>query len=220
MYITFNDDPNANRFNTKYGDLCNSDPTKQTLRLLDRCFTIFNKSKTVAQFCQLQSLLYPVDSYQTVNFEVCAGETLSLFDNQLDQILPYSLPIAAPNYPISAIGEFIPISIDDNYYVLLNDRNYVRGCILWVDYPTVDKNGDDVVPANMNCQLNVVNRLLESSIESLGQFYSHFANPVALDANKLINRLEITNPNPNFSVKVSGLIIYTKSNSDPTDCAC
>ena len=280
MYIAFQDDPNEIRYSAAYGNICNSDPKKQTLQLNNQCFTIFKNASTISQFCKLKDLLYPVDSFQSIDFEVCAGETLALFNNQLDLILP-TKPFSqtttttttigpssstqdpsssttdpssstqdpssstqdpsssttdpsssaqttttttttlgpVPNY-IANTGESIPASPDRNYYLLKNDKNYVRGIILWIDYPSVDKNGDDVPLGNMSSQITQVNRLLVDSTFEVGQFYSHLANPVTLDANKLINILEITNPNENFSIKVSGLIIYVKSNNDPGDCSC
>lgn len=223
MYIKFQDDPVAKRFNNAYANLCDGDPTKETLKLVNQCFSIFKKSQTIASFCDLSDFIYPVDGHQLIDFEVCAGETLSIFDNQTDLILPTDPNGLVPNYPLGKPGEYIPIS--DNYgnpayFILPNDRNYVRGCILYVRYPISDKNGDEVLPSDGSCLIKVTDRQLTEMSMPLQQFYSHFANPSARDANKLINKLDIVNPNPTFSIKVSGLIVYVKSNDDPSDCAC
>jgi hypothetical protein len=220
MYIAYQDDPTTQRYSVAFGDICDNNPTKQVLKLVDRCFTIFNKAQTLAQFCQLTGWIYPVDSYQLINYEVCAGETLSVFDNSLDTIPPYSGQVTVPNYPLGTDGEFIQADSNGNYYILQIDKNYTRGVILYIDYPQLDKNGELIIPANMNSQLSLVNRDLTSLNTQIGQFFSHFSNPDTMDANKLINRLEITNPSSTFSIKVSGLIIQVKSNTDPEDCGC
>jgi len=83
--------------------------------------------------------------------------------------------------------------------------------------------GEEIIPANMTSKilLGAFNNGAASSITlPVSQFFSHFSNPETLNANNLINKIEITNPNPNFSIKVSGLIVYVKSNNDPNDCAC
>lgn len=222
-YINFLDDPISKRYNTSFGNLCAGDPTKKILKLLDKCFVIVDQSKTELSFCYLENFGYPVDGYLSIDFEVCAGETLSIFDNSLESILSSNPSGATFNYPLGDGTEYIasvgPSSAPE-YYLLLNDRNYSRGCIIYVEYPKLDKNGDDILPANMNCTVTLTDRELATFSQPVFEFFSHFANPETRDANKLINKIELTNPNQNFSIKVKGLIIYTKSNSDPADCAC
>jgi hypothetical protein len=222
-YIKFQDDPIAQRFNKSYANLCAGDGSKKVLKILDRCFTIFNKTRTEGSFCDLEGFVYPVDGHMMIDFEVCAEETLSIYNNQLDEILSSS-PSGAPlNYPLGNGTEYMDGEGPSNspiYYILQNDRNYTRGCLLYIHYPSVDKNGDDILPANMNCTIDITDRLLQTSSYPVGEFFSHFSNPVTRNANNLINKIEITNPNLNFSVKVKGMIIYVKSNSDPADCAC
>lgn len=236
-YIKFNDDPLAKRTSAAFANLCATDPKKKILKLLDRCFSIFNGSKKEASFCELENFIYPVDSSLSIDFEVCAGETLVVFDNHTDDnttdtsdsiynVTPSSYPGAPSNYPLTSEGieEYIDYTLDPSntpiYYVIANDRNYVRGCILYVKYPTKDKNGDDILPADYECKIKFTNRLFETFEVPLHQFFAHFANPETRGADSLINKLEIYNPNSKFSIKVTGLVIYTKSNTDPSDCAC
>jgi len=237
-YINFQDDPIAKRFNNSFANLCAGDPTKKVLKLLDKCFNIYNKGQSEASLCNLKDFLYPVDSYQVINFEVCAGDTLSVFDNdlgnQISSVIPGDPDPAHPgdfisvdlDYPFGLNTERIPhagTNLSPEYYILTNDKTYSRGCLLYIEYPKTDKMGETVLPANMssNILLGAFNNGAISDITlPVSQFFSHFSNPETLNANNLINKIEITNPNPNFSIKVSGLIVYVKSNNDPNNCAC
>jgi len=230
-YIKFQDDPIAQRFNNSFANLCAGDPTKKVLKLVDRCFKIYNNGKSEASFCDLEKFLYPVDGSQSLDFEVCGGnpgETLVIYDNSLDQIIPtyQSALTTQVNYPsTSNTAEYfatIPYGIasEPAYFILQNDKNYSRGCLLYIDYPVNDKNGDPVVPAAMSCDIKITDYTGSSITYPISQFFSQFSNPETLNATKLINKIEIHNPNLNFSIKVKGLIVYVKSNTDPTDCAC
>lgn len=224
-YIKYNDDPLARRVSDAFANLCAGDPTKKVLKLLDRCFSIFNGAKKESSFCELENFIYPVDSSLSIDFEVCAGETLVVYDNSTDTVLPLDPSNTPSNYPLGESDEYIPNdSIDPSntptYHVIPNDRNYVRGCILYVKYPVKNKLGDDILPADYECKINFTNRLNEEFTIPLHQFFAHFANPETRDANSLINKIEIVNPNSNYSIKVTGMIVYTKSNNDPSDCAC
>lgn len=230
-YIKFQDDPIAQRFNNSFANLCAGDPTKKVLKLLDRCFKVFNNGKSEASFCDLEKFLYPVDGSQSIDFEVCGGapgETLVIYDNDLDSILPtYQANVTTPvNYPNSVNPlEYFPAipagtSSSPAYYLLQNDRNYARGCLLYIDYPVNDKNGEPVIPAAMSCDITITDYTGSSISYPISQFFSQFSNPETLNATKLINKIEIHNPNLNFSIKVKGLIVYVKSNTDPANCAC
>jgi hypothetical protein len=200
-YIKFQNDPISKRFNSSYANLCAGDPTKKVLKLVDQCFNIVNAGVTEAKFCSLADFLYPVDSQLLIDFEVCANESLSIFDNQLE-LIPNSTPSGTPTYS------------------LLNDRVYVRGLILYVDYPTIDKNGNDIDPQTVSCELEIVKRDNSTETYPLCQVFAHFANPQTQNAELLINKINIVNLNLNYSIKVKGLIVYVKSNSDPNSCSC
>ena len=40
------------------------------------------------------------------------------------------------------------------------------------------------------------------------------------NANSLINKIEITNSNLKFSVKIRALLVYSKSETIPFNCGC
>ena len=222
-YIKFQDDPIAQRFNASFAALCSNESTKQTLKVLDRCFIIANRAKTEAKFCDLEKFQYPVDGHLLIDFEVHPGETLSVYNNSLEDVLSSNPSGSIVNYPLGSSTEYFEIvgpSSSPEYFVLPNDRSYSRGCVIYVDYPVTDANGEAVIPADMSCNITMYDRELNSQSYPVAQFFSHFANPVTRNANKLINRIEITNPNLNFPIKVRGLIVYVKSNNAPFDCGC
>jgi hypothetical protein len=224
-YIKYNDDPLSKRVSDAFANLCSSIPTKKALRFVDKCFGIFNGSQREVNFCDLSKFIYPVDSSLSIDFEVCGEETLSVFNNNTDEIVSYSPSGEPVNYPFGQSSEYVESagigpSGDPYYYVTENDRNYARGCLLYVEYPIKDKLGDDIFPADKECQVVVTDRNLVSFTMPLHEFFAHFVNPETRGADSLINRIEVHNPNANFSVKVKGLVIYSKSNSDPNNCAC
>ena len=233
-YINFQDDPIPQRVNQSFANLCSSDPSKKVLKILDKCFIIVNKGKTEAKFCDLEKLLYPVDGHLLIDFEVCAEERLSVYDNSLEDILSSSPSGEVVYYPLGSGTEYMipagysgpsssPSSSPSSlpyYFILPADRNYVRVCILYIDYPVLDKNGSDVLPADQSCEIKLIDQDLNESVHPISNFFSHLGNPATRNATKLINKIEIYNPNPNFSVKVRGMVIYVKGNPDPNNCAC
>lgn len=238
-YIQYQDDPIKSRVSAAFANLCASSTSgKKSLRAFDKTLSVFNGSVIDAVF-SLSSFIYPVDNQNAINFEVCAGETLVIFDNQLDDITETAQPDGTTeNYPLGAEGEYIepigttgPSSLPA-YYLLENEKNYVRGVLLYVEYSTVDKAGADVIPEDNKCLIKIWSGLNNPADPEQGytlplnSLFAHFSNPLTRDANSLINRIELINPSPadaggrGYSVIVTGLIVYTKSNSSISDCAC
>lgn len=230
-YIKFQDDPIPQRVNNSFANICSSNSSKRVLKILDKCFIIINQGKTEAKFCDLEKLQYPVDGHLLIDFEVCAQETLSVYDNSLEDILSSSPSGEELYYPLGGGTEYMvpagyttgpssnPSSVP-YYFILPADRNYVRGCILYIDYPVKDKNGEDISPEAQSCQVKLTDIDLVQSVHPICNFFSQLGNPMTRNATKLINKIEVYNPNPNFSIKVRGMVIYAKSNPDPNDCAC
>lgn len=243
-YVQYSDDPIKKRVSKAFANLCDSSfGNKKSLKLIDKCFTIINQSLTEATFCSLQNFVYPVDTQVQINFEICAGETLSVFDNSLDDILLAPAPnpdiVTDPNYPFGPGTEYIPPSGEYGpssvpaYYLLNNDKNYARGVLLYLTYPDIDKNGNDVLLANQGCTLRIytidqeTNHLIDPDSNPypyyeipMMSFYAHFSNFETLSARNLINRLEIHNPSLSSCLTVYGMVIYTKSNSSAASCSC
>lgn len=234
-YIQYNDDPLKKRTSAAFANLCASQTSgKKTLRLVDKCFMVFNQAQTDAAYCALQNFIYPVDTQNQINFEVCAGETLQLFDNVLDEILPTYQPANTPvNYPLGNGTEYIEpigsggVSSLPAYYLLTSTKNYARGILLYVTYSSTDADGNDTLVEDTNCTITITcmkddgsgNYVEQVNTMPLDSFFAHFSNPLTMSAVKLINRIELTN-NTRSCATVTGLIVYTKSNISVSDCAC
>lgn len=234
-YIQYNDDPLKKRTSTAFANLCASQTSgKKSLRLVDKCFMVFDQAKTDATYCALQDFAYPVDNQNQINFEVCAGETLQLFDNQLDEVQPLEQPAnTTENYPLGNGTEYIkPIgssgaSSIPTYYLLSSMKNYARGILLSVTYASIDSDGNDTLDEDTNCTLTITcmkddglgNYVEQVNTMPLDSFFAHFSNPLTRSAVKLINKIELTN-NTGSCATVTGLILYTKSNIGVSDCAC
>lgn len=235
-YVQYNDDPLKKRISKAFANLCNSATSgKKTLRLLDKCFMVFNQAKTDATFCALQDFIYPVDNQNAINFEICAGETLNIFDNGLDRLDLVPAPVSfenGENYPLGQDTEYIPSSgvygpsDVPAYYLLLNDKNYVRGLLLYVTYSSLDKGGNEVLIEDNKCVLRIWSGVENTSYDvPLHSFFSHFSNPTTRDAKSIINRIDLINPssvssNRGYSITATGLVIFIKSNGAIGDCAC
>jgi hypothetical protein len=198
MYIKYADDPVRKRVNTAFGNVCDGEPKKNALKLIDKCFSIFKKEQQVAAFCELGNLNYPVDGFAIIDVDVCSESTYTVFNNSLETILE-----ATGTYPISAT------------------KAYARGVMLWIEYPASNENGAAVLPADMQAKIRLFDRPATGQFEiTTHQFFSHFSNPDGDDASDLLNRIDIYNPNTTFSVKLKGLVIFTKTTQNPNDVSC
>lgn len=192
MYIKYGDDPVRKRVSSAFGNICEGDPKKRTLKLLDKCFSIFNKEEQVAAFCEVSKLQYPVDGFSQVDIEVCSGDTATIFNNNLQSIIAVN-----GAYPLEAA------------------KTYVRGVILWIQYPTTMDS------AVMQSTVKLFDRPATGQFNlKTHELFTHFSNPEGTDATDLLNRLDVHNTNTEFSIKVKALIIHTKSVSDPNDTSC
>jgi hypothetical protein len=189
MYIKYVDDPVKRRVNSAFGNLCDGDPIKNTLKLVNGCFSIFDREKLVASFCELKNLSFPVDGFSLIDLTVCASSTETLFDNNLQAI--------------TQVNGAYPLDIDESY---------VRGILLVVIYPA----NNTIEATSYSANLTMYDRAATGSfVLPIGDTFSHFANADADDARQLLNKLTITNPNADYSIRVKGLIISSKTNPDP-----
>jgi len=189
MYIKYVDDPVKRRVNSAFGNLCAGDAIKNSLQLIDNCFSVFDREKLVASFCDFQNFGFPVDGFSLVDLNVCANSTEVLFNNNLQDIVEV-----------------------DGEYPLDPDKTYARGILLVIHYPS----SNTIEATSYTSTLTMYDRPATGTFDlPVGEAYTYFANPDAVMADKILNKLEITNPNANFSIKVKGLILYTKSNPDP-----
>jgi hypothetical protein len=198
MYIKFADDPVRQRVSTAFGEICNGDPKKNSLKLIDKCFSIFKKEQQLAAFCELGKLNYPVDGFSVIDVTLCPQEPYSVFDNQLQTI--------------TQVNTKFPLN---------ENKAYARGVMLWVDYPMSTDAGSEISPADLHVLYQTVDHTNTNQMTVyMHEFYSHFSNPYATDATQLINRLVLVNPNLDFSVRLKGMVIFAKTNTDPNNTSC
>lgn len=189
MYIKYNDDPVKRRVNSAFGSLCDGDPIKNTLKLIDGCFSIFDREKLLASFCDLKNLTFPVDGFSLLDLTVCANSTETLFNNNLQTITQVN-----------------------GAYPLDEDKSYVRGILLVIQYPA----SNSIEATSYNSTITLFDRPATGTFAiPIGEAFSHFANADAADATKILNKMTITNPNAGYSIRVKGLLISSKTNPDP-----
>lgn len=198
MYVKYQDDPVRKRVNSAFGDLCAGQTKKNTLMLFDRCFSIFKKEEQVAAFCELANLQYPVDGFQILDMEICSDEAGTIFNNNLQTI-------AAVN----------------GSYSLSDTKSYVRGIVLAIQYPTTNSLGAEISVADMKSTVRIYNRAATEYFSlPMGDAFIHLTNEETLNANDILNRVDVYNPNVSASIKVKALLIMTKSVDDPNNVAC
>jgi hypothetical protein len=189
MYIKYVDDPVKRRVNSAFGSLCDGEPIKNTLQLINNCFSVFDREKLLASFCDFKNFGFPVDGYSLVDLTVCGDGTEVLFDNSLQSIVAVN-----------------------NAYPLDENKAYARGILMVIQYPA----GTSIFPSSYTSTLTFYDRPATGTFDlPVGEAFSYFANPDATTADKILNKLEITNTNANFSIKVKGLILFSKTNPDP-----
>jgi hypothetical protein len=189
MYIKYVDDPVKRRVNSAFGNVCDGDPIKNTLKLVNGCFSVFDREKLLASFCEFKNLSFPVDGFSLIDLTVCANSTETLFDNNLQAI--------------TAVNGEYPLEVD---------KSYVRGILLVVTYPA----SNSIEAATYSANLTMYDRPATGSfVLPVGEMFSHFSNADAVDATQLLNKLTITNPNADYSIKVKGLLISSKTNPNP-----
>jgi hypothetical protein len=125
-----------------------------------------------------------------------------------------SLPATAAN--ASTVLTFVE--------VLNPNKAYIKGVILYVNYPTLDEDGAEIDPSEymLTGQTSSIfsNGGNSASNFSIGQAYMYFAPEATTDPTKIINTLSLLNPSSKFSVTVSVLLVKTKTDADPNNCDC
>lgn len=168
--------------------VCDKSSSQNILQLFDdKCFKIVEQDKTTGEFC-LGGFAFPADGHSCINIEVGAsgGEQI-IFDNGLAPIVP---------------------PVDD----LSADTVYARGLLLYVTYPTLDTNGDEIDISDKKVIVSIEDVANASYTDhSMYNLFTIFTNPKSNDPLDLINRIKVINPNVLFKVNIKGLVIYGKT---------
>jgi hypothetical protein len=196
-YIKYQGDPTYSRVSTATSTLCSSTPVKPGLGLENGVFSVTGSSGTSsAGFSEFKTMAYPVDGYSMLTIELCQGETVELINNNLVGLT-----------------------------TLNTSKTYVKGIMMAVKYPATDETGAETNPADFSITLeydtlNTAYELADSCAMPVGEYFMHFAPQAATDPRKLINTMYVTNPSNTFSVKLTVMLIKTKTDTNPNNCNC
>lgn len=162
-------------------DCCGGYENQPMLQLFDnKCFGIVDGKEITEDFC-LKDFAFPTDGYSCVGITVQEdGGTTTLFDNQL------TVPLAT----------------------LDSGKAYARGILLKITYPTNDLNSEEILISAKNVILTIETYDGISTDYPLYNFFSIFTNPKSNDPSQIINKIEITNPNVDYPIRIAALILF------------
>lgn len=170
--------PNLN----KICDDCGGFGIQPTLQLFDnKCFGIADGKEITEEFC-IKEFAFPTDGYSCVGLTLeASGGTNTLFDNGL------SIPL--------------PILLDSG-------KAYARGILLKITYPTDDSNSEEILISDKSVELTIETYNGTSTTYPLYNFFAIFTNPKSNDPAELINKIEVTNPNTTYPIRISALVLF------------
>lgn len=170
-------------------DCCGGDSQPILQLFNDKCFKVVEGKEARESFC-LNDFAFPTDGESCVGLTgTVDGGTVVLFDNNV------------------LIEQTSPAQLLDS------GRLYARGILLKVTYPANDNNGEEILIANKSVTLLIEKAdTLEVTEYSLYNFFAIFTNPKSNNPSDLINKIEIINPNLDYQVRVSALIVYGLAN--------
>jgi hypothetical protein len=158
-------------------NICDRLGELKLLQLFDECFRINYKSDVLAEFCCLKDLSYPVDGFDRKIDVVAANTTLTIFDNNYDEVSP------------------------------VNQAQLVsRAILLFVKYPVLDSNGEEIDEENKNVGLTLFDYNNNSFTIPLFNFWSWFGNTATDNKVNLLNKVELVNNN-DFDITASRLVL-------------
>jgi hypothetical protein len=162
-------------------DCCGGYENQPILQLFDnKCFGIVDGKDITEDFC-LKDFAFPTDGYSCVGITVVEnGGTTTLFDNQLP------VPLAE----------------------LESGRAYARGLLLKITYPTNDLNSEEIEFINKSVTLTIETFDGVSTDYPIYNFFAVFTNPKSNIPAEIINKIEITNPNTDYPIRISALILF------------
>ena len=162
-------------------ECCGGYENQPILQLFDnKCFGIVDGKEISEDFC-LKDFAFPTDGYSCVGITVQEdGGTATLFDNQL---------------PIPLV-------------TLESGKAYARGILLKITYPTDNLNSEEILISDKNVSLTIETYDGDSLTYPLYNFFSIFTNPKSNEPNQIINKIELTNPNVDYPIRISALILF------------
>jgi hypothetical protein len=162
-------------------DCCGGSENQPILQLFDdKCFGIVDGKEVTEDFC-IKDFAFPTDGYSCAGLTIeSSGGTHELFNN---------------NLPVPMV-------------ILESGKAYARGILLKVTYPTNDSNSEEILISAKNVQLTIETFDGISTDYPLYNFFSIFTNPKSNDPSQIINKIEVTNLNTDYPVRISALILF------------
>lgn len=160
--------------------ICDALDGTLNLQLVDGCFSIVRGAQILSEMCCFKGMISPVDSYKRWNEIIPSHSTALVFDNKLSM-----------SSDGSEIVNTVPMQ--------------ARGWLIYMSYPTIDDAGLEIDDADLNVIARITNIEGVSFDIPYYLFFTLLSNPVTTDVTKLINKLEIVNPN-DFYVTASILL--------------
>jgi hypothetical protein len=162
-------------------DCCGGYENQPMLQLFDnKCFGIVDGKDITEDFC-MKDFAFPTDGYSCIGITLQEdGGNTVLFDNNLP-------------FPLA---------------VLESGKSYARGILLKITYPTNDLNSEEILIANKNVVLTIDTYNGVSTDYPLYNFFSIFTNPKSNDPSQIINKIELSNPNVDYPIRISALILF------------
>jgi hypothetical protein len=168
-------------------DCCGGYENQPYLQLFnDKCFKIVDQKDIQGEFC-LGDVTLAVDGYQCVGLNLEAGGgTLTIFDNQ--------------------------VIVNSPSQILESEKAYARGVLIKITYPIYDNNSEEIALSKKSVKISIERASDMQSLEyPLHNLFVMFTNPKSNDPEDLINKIEIINPNLDYVIKVSALVLFGKA---------
>jgi hypothetical protein len=168
-------------------DCCGGYENQPYLQLFnDKCFKIVDQKDIQGEFC-LGDVTLAVDGYQCVGLNLEAGGgTLTIFDNQ--------------------------VIVNSPSQILESGKAYARGVLIKITYPIYDNNSEEILLSKKSVKISIERASDMQSLEyPLHNLFVMFTNPKSNDPEDLINKIEIINPNLDYVIKVSALVLFGKA---------
>lgn len=168
-------------------DCCGGYENQPYLQLFnDKCFKIVDKKDIMGEFC-LGDVSLAVDGYQCVGLNLEAGGgTMTIFDNQ--------------------------VIVNSPSQILESGKAYARGVLIKVTYPVYNNNSEEIALNKKSVKISIERANDMQSLEyPLHNLFVMFTNPKSNDPEDLINKIEIINPNLDYVIKVSALVLFGKA---------
>ncbi len=164
---------------------CGGYENQPILQLFDnKCFKIVNTSESGCTFC-LDDFAYPVDGHTCLALNAAEdGGSVTVFDNALDPLNTDPLP---------------------------SETLYARAALIRIHYPTNDLDGDEIQYVNKSVKVRITNHQGFESELPINDLFTIFTNAKSNVQSDLINKIRIVNPNLNYVIRVTALVLFGKT---------